>query len=333
MMKTSALDGTARRLLGPMMVATVLFLFVSGSVASAQGIDAATVKEWREAAEQGDAEAQYNLGLMYGKGDGVAENDVEAVKWYRKSAKQGNAGAQYNLGFMYYSGEGVVQNYVAAHMWWNLAGAQGIELARKNVEILVEKMTKEQIAEAQKMASEWQAKHSSELLHTAQAVIASDPLTKYSDNINLARLDTYLSVPKTEVGRMSRTALLVGHHFLYELGVMEPGGNEKFISFTRDCYDKAFSSGEMKSIMACYIAINVVTNQVERALKVNIRAKFDALLIEKLSEQEITDKTLLKQIFSEFEAAWKTESNWIETQTVKQVIGCIEFGIGPKCRY
>jgi TPR repeat protein len=333
MMKTSALDGTARRLLGPMMVATVLFLFVSGSVASAQGIDAATVKEWREAAEQGDAEAQYNLGLMYGKGDGVAENDVEAVKWYRKSAKQGNAGAQYNLGFMYYSGEGVVQNYVAAHMWWNLAGAQGIELARKNVEILVEKMTKEQIAEAQKMASEWQAKHSSELLHTAQAVIASDSLTKYSDNINLARLDTYLSVPKTEVGRMSRTALLVGHHFLYELGVMEPGGNEKFISFTRDCYDKAFSSGEMKSIMACYIAINVVTNQVERALKVNIRAKFDALLIEKLSEQEITDKTLLKQIFSEFEAAWKTESNWIETQTVKQVIGCIEFGIGPKCRY
>ncbi|HIG71328.1 MAG: hypothetical protein ABGX04_08595 [Myxococcales bacterium] len=79
------------------------------------------------------------------------------------------------------------------------------------------------------------------LLLTAQAVIASEPLTKYSDNINLARLDTYMSVPKTEVGWMSRTALLSGYSILYDF-VLEPGGNEKFISFTRDCYDKAWTS-------------------------------------------------------------------------------------------
>ena len=161
MMNTSALDGTARRLLGStMMVATALLLFVSGC-ASTQESDAATVKVMREAAEQGDMEAQFNLGLMYDNGQGVAENDVEAVRWYRKSAEQGDANAQNNLGGMYYNGEGVVQNYTSAHMWMHLARVQGHEDARKNMKLLVEDMTKEQIAEAQKMASEWQAKHSS----------------------------------------------------------------------------------------------------------------------------------------------------------------------------
>ena len=161
-MKTSALDGTARRLLGAtMMIATVLLLFVSGCASTQKQDDTATVKEMREAAEQGDAVAQYNLGVMYANGQGVAEDDVEAVKWFRKSAEQGYADAQYNLGFAYANGFGVVQNYVAAHMWWNLARAQGDENASKNMKLLVRKMTKEQIAEAEKMASEWQAKHSS----------------------------------------------------------------------------------------------------------------------------------------------------------------------------
>ena len=49
-------------------------------------------------AEQGDANAQYNLGNMYIYGNGVPENDTEAVKWYRLAAEQGQANAQYNLG-------------------------------------------------------------------------------------------------------------------------------------------------------------------------------------------------------------------------------------------
>ncbi len=82
-MNASALDGTARRLLGSMMIATVLLLFVSGCASTQKQDDTATVKEMREAAEQGDAVAQFNLGVMYDNGEGVAENDVEAVKWYR----------------------------------------------------------------------------------------------------------------------------------------------------------------------------------------------------------------------------------------------------------
>jgi len=64
-----------------------------------------------KAAEQGDAEAQKNLGRMYFKGEGVTRDYAEAEKWYRKSAEQGNSIAQKNLGMMYFKGEGVTQDY------------------------------------------------------------------------------------------------------------------------------------------------------------------------------------------------------------------------------
>jgi TPR repeat protein len=64
-----------------------------------------------QSADQGDATAQCNLGVMYGKGEGVQQNYTEALKWYKKAADQGDATAQYALGLMYYNGEGVQQNY------------------------------------------------------------------------------------------------------------------------------------------------------------------------------------------------------------------------------
>ena len=60
---------------------------------------------------------------------------------------------------MYEHGRGVAQNDAVAHMWWNLAWAQGDANAKSNLDILIPKMTKFQIAEAQKMAREWQEKH------------------------------------------------------------------------------------------------------------------------------------------------------------------------------
>ncbi|WP_277600823.1 tetratricopeptide repeat protein [Eikenella corrodens] len=53
-------------------------------------------------AEQGNADAQYNLGVMYDNGQGVRQDYAEAARWYRKAAEQGYAKAQYNLGSMYY---------------------------------------------------------------------------------------------------------------------------------------------------------------------------------------------------------------------------------------
>ena len=116
------------------------------------------IEKWRQQAEQGDAEAQCNLGLMYDFGNGVPEDDTEAVKWYRKAAEQGYATAQHNLGMMYDFGNGVPEDDVESYMWLNLAAAQGTEEAKQSKGILSEKMTKEQIAEGQKLSREWFAK-------------------------------------------------------------------------------------------------------------------------------------------------------------------------------
>ena len=108
-----------------------------------------------KAAEQGVALAQYNLGVMYDNSRGVAQDYKQAVYWYAKAAAQGNADAQSNLGAMYVGGQGVVQDYVQAHMWFNLAASKGNDSGRKNRDIIEQRMTPQQIAEAQRLAGEW----------------------------------------------------------------------------------------------------------------------------------------------------------------------------------
>ena len=84
------------------------------------------INQYRKAAEQGDATAQYNLGLMYARGQGVVKSDKEAVKWFQKAAEQGHATAQYNLGLMYALGQGVVKSdKKAAFKWVRKAAEQG----------------------------------------------------------------------------------------------------------------------------------------------------------------------------------------------------------------
>jgi TPR repeat protein len=110
------------------------------------------VKWYRRAAEQNLASAQFSLGLCYYNGRGVAKNEPEAVRWYRKAAEQNYADAQHNLGFCYANGIGVAKDYVEGYRWSLLASAQGNEAERVNVTILEDKMTREQIAEGQKLA-------------------------------------------------------------------------------------------------------------------------------------------------------------------------------------
>ena len=115
-------------------------------------------KWYRMAAEQGHAIAQNDLGVMYELGRGVSQDYAEGLKWYYLSAGQGYALAQYNLGYTYGNGQGVPQDYVQAHMWFNLAAAQGDELASKNRDIIADRMTPAQIAEAQQLARDWKPK-------------------------------------------------------------------------------------------------------------------------------------------------------------------------------
>ncbi|CKK57390.1 sel1 repeat protein [Neisseria meningitidis] len=93
-----------------------------------QAVWADDVSDFREnlqAAEQGDADAQNNLGAMYAEGQGVRQDDTEAVRWFRQAADQGLAQAQFNLGAMYYKGHGVRQDRALAQEWLGKACQNG----------------------------------------------------------------------------------------------------------------------------------------------------------------------------------------------------------------
>jgi TPR repeat protein len=92
--------------------------------------DAAAGIWFRKAAEQGYALAQSNLGVMYRDGRGVPQNYTDAVMWFRKAADQGDAVAQYLLGDQYANGAGVSQDYTEAMIWFRKAAEQGHPMAR-----------------------------------------------------------------------------------------------------------------------------------------------------------------------------------------------------------
>jgi hypothetical protein len=168
--------------------------FQAGMDANNRGDYATALREWQPLAEQGDALAQYNLGVLYRKGRGVPQDDVQARQWYAKAAAQGQAKAQFNLGTLYFNGEGVPKDYQQALRWFRLAADQGEARAQTKIGIMYDvgqgvpknivqaykwyslaatngdkpapllvnsianKMTPAQIAEAQKLAQEWKPK-------------------------------------------------------------------------------------------------------------------------------------------------------------------------------
>ena len=146
------------------LLVCILFVFLGTNVsaqdynkgleAAQAGDFAAALKEWLPLAEQGDAAAQFNLGLMYDKGDGVLKDFSEALKWYRLSAEQGQAPAQRNLGVMYEFGNGVLQDKLTAHMWYNIASANGHKKAGELRNKLAALMTADAIEKATAMARE-----------------------------------------------------------------------------------------------------------------------------------------------------------------------------------
>ena len=171
--------------------------FNKGVAAFQSGDYATAIKNWLPLAEKDDAEAQRNVGILFQQGLGVPQSNVEAAKWYRRAAENGHARAQQNLGILYEEGAGVPQDYgeaakwyrlsaegdnvvakinlgvmleqglpglpqdlVRTHMWYNLAAAQGSADAAKFRDDVATNMTPEQVAEAQRLAQEWLAKHS-----------------------------------------------------------------------------------------------------------------------------------------------------------------------------
>ena len=140
-------------------------------------------------ANLGDDKAQYNLGIMYKKGLGVKVNNNEAFRWFFLSANQGNILANYALGHsylkgsgikqnyklvfkafkfsalrehptsrlllgnMYFQGQGVSVNFSKAFLWWSLAEDMNINGARQNIEMVKEKMSKDEYITGKEMYS------------------------------------------------------------------------------------------------------------------------------------------------------------------------------------
>ncbi len=116
------------------------------------------LREFRPLAEQGNSAAQNMLGAMCNEGQGTPQDFPRAVKWFHKAAEQGNANAQYNLAGMYAKGEGVKRDYPTAYMWLALAAAQDSKHAKAR-DFIVGNITREQIAEGQRLTREWLKKH------------------------------------------------------------------------------------------------------------------------------------------------------------------------------
>ena len=112
---------------------------LGGMYARGEGVakdDAEAVKWFRSAAAQGHATAQNNLGVMYTYGRGVPKDDEEAVKWYRLAAEQGDADAQYSLGWMYDNGKGLPEDDAEAVKWYRLAAEQGDADAQRKLDVI-----------------------------------------------------------------------------------------------------------------------------------------------------------------------------------------------------
>ena len=107
------------------MTGTAWTDYDAGVRAAEEGNTGLALAEFLSAAEQGDAEAQYRLGLMYDKGQGISRDLKEAFRWYSLAAEKGHAEAEYSLGLMFYFGQGVEQNYQEAIKWFRLAAKHG----------------------------------------------------------------------------------------------------------------------------------------------------------------------------------------------------------------
>lgn len=92
-----------------------------------------TFTQMKSYAENGHAEAQYYLGIMYDDGKGVEQDSAQAAQWYRRAAENGMAAAQCNLAGMYETGDGVPTDYIQAKKWYRLAAEQGDKEAQRRL--------------------------------------------------------------------------------------------------------------------------------------------------------------------------------------------------------
>jgi TPR repeat protein len=127
-------------------------LYEDGMEAKARGDYVHAVQVLRPLANRGDAQAQFELSLLYRSGQGVPADARESLRWLRLAAHGGHAPAQSNLGAAYVQGRGVPQDAQQAYVWLSAGAAQGSREAATNLEVVRRRMTPQQISQAQERA-------------------------------------------------------------------------------------------------------------------------------------------------------------------------------------
>jgi len=115
---------------------------------------------WSLAAAQNDPGAQHNLGVVYLEGQGVASDPAQALHWFRRAAERGHVLSQRMLGLMLYDGEGTQPDRLMGLTWLAIAAQNGEEGAENTLKLLAEKVSREQMNQARKRATEWLKKNS-----------------------------------------------------------------------------------------------------------------------------------------------------------------------------
>ena len=170
------------------------------------------VKWYKKAAEQGDATAQYNLGVNYAEGQGIRKDYNEAFKWWTKAAEQGLAEAQYNLAIVYDEGRGASKNHKEAIKWYTKAAEQGHadaqlelkkELRAKKIEEIRRKKEIKIAGETKREHLRWK-KYSKKLLVSGKL--------KIPDNATLLRMAGYSGNSSI---RIIKSTLFLQNHLGY----------------------------------------------------------------------------------------------------------------------
>jgi putative methionine-R-sulfoxide reductase with GAF domain len=120
---------------------------------------AKTPDDLRKLAEQGDAEAQWDMGFRYHNGQGVPQDDAQAVRWFQRAADQGHVNAQATLGAYYWAGRGVPKDLSQAYFWSAVALHQGDRDSESRLRGLALQMTRGQVAAAQQQVDDWLRQH------------------------------------------------------------------------------------------------------------------------------------------------------------------------------
>jgi hypothetical protein len=121
---------------------------------------ARSIADLQTLANQGDADAQWQLGLRYHNGEGVAQSDSQAMLWFQMAAEQGHVTAQSALGAYYWVGRGVPRDLSKSYFWSEIAMAQGDDISKSRLEGLSSQMTQAQVSAARQQAEVWIRNHS-----------------------------------------------------------------------------------------------------------------------------------------------------------------------------